>query len=618
MRRWCARSKEIRQIFGKVLHQEFPIFFERLKFRQIVFIFLAVGLISYANAIFHPFVHDDVALIQNNPQIASWKDLSSYFLKTDSVKDVAPIVNAYYRPFLEIFYKIEYVFFGASPYGYHFLNVMVHIANSLLIYGMTFLLSHRKSLAMSVAILFLVHPVQVEAVACISGISNLLYAFFCLLSALLYILSDQNKTKPTAMMFYVLSLCFFVLALLTKEQAIILPLLIFLYEFYFLKTKDGSLARAVLRWSAMGILTFGYLIYRKLILASALPSLLGHPQEFYLRLLSIPKTLLTYFTILVVPINLHYYRCLDILQFSILPVCVLGFVAVAVIYGLSLLSCDDRKFAVFGLGWFFLTLLPVLNIVPLIVEYSFIMISEHFLYFPICGFLIFVMLMFGRFSGAIFKEKAFRANAVFLCVLVPVFMGTTIKQNSYWRGEIPLFERTLRFQKNIGRIHVLLARAYYYQGEFDKAVDRFYAALDIIKGYASKTKEESAQRFYIGLIKGIHFDLAHCFEAKRDFKSALQQYQQAVILDPFDSVLCNSLGAAYLNLNRLNLAISSFQRAIELDPFNIMAMNNLALGYISQKEFKKAEALLHRALEINPNFQGAKQNLEQLQKSEEY
>ena len=274
-----------------------PIDFSKLKFTPIFAVLFLSGILAYHQAIFFPFVHDDIVFIRQNPHIAALAQVSDFFKPGERIVSIA---NSYWRPALEAVYRGEYQLFGFNPHGYHFLNILLHILNSSLVFyclhiifkksGMT-----RSGIAFAVALVFLLHPVQSETVACVSGISNLLYVFFCLLSFWLYLRSATG-----------LALIVYALALLTKEQAIIFPFLVLLYEYCFGTDRDKN---AVDRFSRLGrffLVAILYFIVRKIIFGAALVPLLQYQQELFLRLLAIPRTLLMYFQILLWPQGLHY------------------------------------------------------------------------------------------------------------------------------------------------------------------------------------------------------------------------------------------------------------------------------------------------------------------------
>ena len=593
----------------------FEQYLQKASFLKIILILGVVSFIAYANSIPHPFVHDDVVLIQNNPHITRWDDLSLIFLKPPTLRDTIPIANTYYRPLLEIFYKIQYLFFGLNPYSFHLCNVILHIVNGILIYLIMIFLTESKLLPFSVAMLFLIHPVQSEAVACISGISNLLYTMFLLCSFVFYLFSETEEKKTREILLYIVSLISFVFALFTKEQALVLPLLIILYEVCFIRSQKRPLIQRGLRLAGILILAFGYLWLRKIILKNALPEFFTHPQELWLRILSIPRTLIAYFKIILFPVNLHYYRNVDTLEPFIFPTILLLIIIVAIIFLIRSLPRQDLPLLIFGLGWFLVALLPTLNILPLIIEYSYIFNSEHFLYFPLLGFLLFFVIAFTRYLNLIFQKRGIRAVTVSFLLMSFIFTGATVKQNTYWRGEIPLFERTLTFEKHLGRVHILLAQAYYFHHDTDKAIAEYQKALGILEGYTRKVNDETARRFYMGFIKEIHFGLAHCYEAKSDFNSSMREYEKILSMDPQDSVIYNNLGVNYLNVGNIERAMEYFKEAVGLNSHNVMAINNLALCYIQKGNPEEAERLLTEALAVDTGFISARQNLEHLLQS---
>ena len=134
-----------------------------------VVIIVLLGLLTYAGAVRHPFVHDDVVFILQNPFIARWDNIGDAFLNPSIPQSFHGLVTPYYRPLLEVVYRLEYALFGFNPYGFHFINVIVHIANGLLLWALLRRLLDDKAVAFLASVIFVVHPVQSEAVACGSG-----------------------------------------------------------------------------------------------------------------------------------------------------------------------------------------------------------------------------------------------------------------------------------------------------------------------------------------------------------------------------------------------------------------------------------------------------------------
>ena len=506
----------------------FSLLYDR--FLKVVLILFLIGFAAYFNSIPHPFVHDDVVFIQNNQTLGDWDDVPSLFLRSSTTDGTISIVNSYYRPLLDILYKIQYALFGFDPHGYHLFNVLLHIANSILVYRLILLLlkchfdSNGKvllhspqALAFCTAIFFLIHPVQSEAVACIAGVSNLIFVFFCLLSLICYLKAGQKEFSGYGIWWYAAALIFFLAALFSKEQAVMLPLLAGLLQFCFLGEfgqNSSNRGRRFLRLAGFFIVACGYLLFRNTVAGNPLGSILTYKGELILRILHIPDVLLMFLGILVFPYGLHYYRSTDILQPYFFSTAALIFFLGALVFLIKSLPRDSRRWLIFAGGWFFVTLLPVLNIVPLINEYSLILTAEHFLYLPMVGFVLFAFWLGSFVVRMIFKGRAGGVNVLLMSSLGLICMAATIKQNTYWRGEIPLFERVVRFEKNFGRGHLLLAKAYYFHQEYDRAIVEYEIALGIMQSYFKRAKVPEAQKFYLGFIQEIYFDLARCYEAR--------------------------------------------------------------------------------------------------------
>ncbi len=586
-------------------------FFERLTFSKAIIILLVLGCLIYGGTLRNPFVHDDFVFIVGNPDIGRWDDLKDIFFKPSRFGESHTIINQYYRPVLDIFCKIQYMIFSFNPAGYHLTNLIFHILNSLLVYWIFVFFIKNKKLSLVGASIFLVHPVQTEAVCAIAGISNLLLTFFCLLSFIFYIKACQSRANLNFYLRYAFSLVIFSVVLFLKERAVIFPFLILFFESYVYNSQSNIkfLLRRFLYSIPFFVVLIGHFVFREFALGKAFPQFFSNPQELILRVISIPKAILVYFKILIFPIDLHYYRSLNILDYSVYPSIALLLLIVVFLFILRLLSKQNRRIFYFGVGWFFISLLPILNIVPLINEYSFISAAEHFLYFPLVGFILALLAILKEIKEKFSSKYFSRISSLFSIIIIFLFSILTIRQGDYWKGEIPLFERTLVFQKDFGRVRILLARAYYFGRNYDKAIEEYHKALEIMHGYVFRVKGTQMEKFYLSFVKEIYFDLAHCYENKGDFHIAIEEYQKCLIIDPFDSKILGNIGTAYFYLERIDEAISYHEKALKIDPQDILALNNLAICYIQRNEFKKAEEILQHVLTLDPNLVSAQKNL---------
>ncbi|HLF18283.1 MAG TPA: tetratricopeptide repeat protein [Candidatus Omnitrophota bacterium] len=566
-----------------------------------IFALLSVlGLLAFGNAVNHPFVHDDIVFIEDNPHIKEI-NLVDIFLYTSSSAGKTPVINTYWRPLLELFYRLEYKLVGLNPAGYHFINVLIHILNSFLIYQIMFLVSNkRKAFALALAVVFLIHPVQTEAVACVSGISNLLFTLLILGSLLLYVRSAGQK-KPGS---FWASLALFILALLTKEQAVILPFLILLYELCFLDKRRALFKPGI--YCYFLILLF-YLAFRNYYIGSVLSHIGTNTSELWLRLLATPRVLLMYLRVLFLPYDLHYYRSTDILQPFLLPTILLAIFLVVVFLVVQRTTWPKKTLLIFSVGWVLLCWGPVSTILPLINEYSLILTSEHFLYLPMVGVFLFLFTSIEGWT----QRNSQRSLWVFLLVCV-ISLAVTIRQNTFWRGEIPLFQRTLRYQSEFGRVHSLLAGAYFWERQYPQAIQEYKKAYAIMSGYLPKSQDKKSTKFYREFLKTICFNMAHSYEALHQYEEALHWLQQAIALDPGDTTLYNNLGIDLARLKKPLEAKEHFEKALAIDPGNVMAKTNLATIYIFLNEREQALRLYGEILQQHPEDAATRANYQLL------
>jgi len=547
-----------------------------------------ITFLVFLSAINHPFVHDDVVFIVQNPHIAHLDQWFNIFTHASLAGGGGS--NAYYRPVLEIVYRLEYALFGFHAAGFHAVNLLIHVINGLLIFTLLRRFHFAQWTAYAVSLIFLIHPVQTEAVACVAGISNELCALFMILTLRCYVQAPS-----------IWVIIFFIIAFLTKEQAVVLPLLLILTDIYLKRIKMYQW------WLLFGLMTIALLWLRThLTGAHIVQDIMQSPGELRLRLLAIPRTLLMYLRLLVWPTHLHYYRNTDILASNGLGFALLA--GLAAFGGWMVTQYQiNRRVILFGLAWFLICLMPVLNIVPLVNEYSYIMSAEHFLYLPMIGILIVAAVGVERFL-----TKRYQVIALVVCTLV--FGWISVQQNRYWSSEVALFERMSQYEPNFGRGQLLLARAYDNAGQSILAQKHYQRALDIMKAYRAKSVNANATRFYDGFIKDIYFYQAQSFKAQGRFNEAINAYQASLALDARSVIALEGLALSYLSLQQYEEAITTFNQALVIDPQNASLLNNLAIVYLKQGDNNQAEQFFKMALGVDPVYMPARRSLDEMMK----
>jgi len=251
-----------------------------------------VGVLAYTNSLQGQFLWDDESLVQYNPYIKDWSHLPKIF--TSRLGSAAKESGAFYRPVQTFTYLIDYSFWRLNVFGYHLVNMVWHILVAMSIFGLIQILFQNRKLSLLTALLFVVHPIHTEAVSYISGRADSLVAFFMILSYIFYLKHDQKHGA----ILLVLMVMSYVLALLSKEISLVLPLLIWLYHYAFKKPIN---MKAFLTLIGTVI---GYILWRGLVIGTNSMAE-GTVPTFFERLPGVFIALTNYFSILLFPFDLH-------------------------------------------------------------------------------------------------------------------------------------------------------------------------------------------------------------------------------------------------------------------------------------------------------------------------
>src|SRR5260370_27866852 len=186
---------------------------------------LVVVLLCYANALPNGFVFDDHVNLQNNPLLRK-------------IGNVPKLLLSGFRPLREISYAFDFALWGERPFGFHLTNILIHAANTMLVFVVIRRLIGDVAASALGALIFAIHPIQPDAVTYISGRRDVLFAFFYLASFhsyLAYRRVAEARNPPHwrrfALLYFALFLFLWVLGLISKEMAASLPFVIFVWNF---------------------------------------------------------------------------------------------------------------------------------------------------------------------------------------------------------------------------------------------------------------------------------------------------------------------------------------------------------------------------------------------------
>src|SRR5688572_931362 len=177
---------------------------------------VVVVFLCFANALRNEFVFDDIYLVTVNHQIRSLN---------------LPLLLSSYRPTRDISYAIDFALWGENPFGFHLTSILIHAANVLLVFSLVRRLTKDIVSATIAALIFAVHPIQTDSVTYISGRRDVLFTSFYILAFHSYLSYYRRRWSVKAVAFFLLFLLLWLLSLLSKEMAVSLPVLIFVWHF---------------------------------------------------------------------------------------------------------------------------------------------------------------------------------------------------------------------------------------------------------------------------------------------------------------------------------------------------------------------------------------------------
>jgi len=536
-----------------------------------VILIILLGLIVYADSLSGKFVWDDGILINDNPHIRSWVNIAKIF--TESVKGGVKKESNFYRPVQILTYMADYSLWRFEAAGYHLTNILLHILAALAVYRLICILFNDILLSLLAAAFFVSHPIHTEVVTYISGRSDSLAALFMLLCLIFYVRDIRLKRAYI----YPAALSSYVLALLSRENSLILPLLLLVYHYSF--NERFSLKR----FGPILLAIPAYLLARTAVLGPLLPASPYPGSTFLQRLPGMFVAIAEYTRLFLLPLNQHMEYGYALFSF-LDPRAISGLLII-----LSLIICAVKmrrtdKVIPFSISWFLVALIPVSQIYPLNAY-----MAEHWLYLPSIG----LFLLLARGLTVLYRNKRFQAAAVSIIVILLSFYSClAIRQNDYWKDPVSFYEKTLKYAPDSYRIHYNLGIAYSSVGKYEEAVASYKKALTL-----NPTYEQA------------YYGLGNAYAAGGKREEAITAYKKCIEITPAYSPAYNNLGRISSDMGNVDEAIALYVKAVEVDPGCFNAYYNLGDEYRRLKRNKDAIASYEKALKIDPEDAATHNNL---------
>jgi protein O-mannosyl-transferase len=467
---------------------------------------VVIVFLVFANSIGNEFVFDDIYLITTNKQIHSLN---------------LPLLLSSYRPIRDISYAVDFALWGEQPFGYHLSSILIHAVNVLLVFSLVFRLTKDLLSATLTALIFAVHPIQTDSVTYIAGRRDLLFTTFYILAFHSYLTYYRTRWSVKAGVCFILFLSCWTLSLLSKEMAVSLPILIFVWHFCDAWDEDsGSLLQRAWRtlkaalnrerwfWLAISAASIAFTAYYVVVRGASRRIGVGKFEywggSFYLNMLTVIRVHAWYLKQLVFPTPIAQYLGAFEISESMFdwrfPLS-LVIVGAVLVYGFWQLNRD--KLMAFAIFSYFVFLLPVSQLIP-----HHELLADHYLYLPMMSFGLFVSLLVKRIGNSgMIRNKALYVIAGVVLIVLSVM---TARQNRTWQNERALWSSNYKAVPNSPRAALNLGNTY-QDTEPEKAEELFKRALTL--NPTTAIKDTLYDRLAVVLLNQRKFDEAEFYVA---------------------------------------------------------------------------------------------------------
>jgi protein O-mannosyl-transferase len=570
----------------------------------------AVTIFMYQPAWNGGFIWDDDAYVTNNELLTAPDGLRRIWFSLDSPSQYFPLVYSTFR--------IEHALWGLNPTGYHWVNLLLHIVNALLVWRVLARLNVPG--AWLAGAIFALHPVQVESVAWITERKNVLMGFFFLLTLLAWVAFVDERTKRP-WRFYGLALILYVLALSAKTTACTLPaallLILWLQKKAINKRRLSQVVPFLILGIGMGLLAVWWEHYhqgtRGVLFA------LG-PIE---RLLIASRAVWFYLSKLIWPFNLTFIYP----KWNISPAHPLDYAWLLAGIALCAVIYFARRYVGRGVevaaAFFVATLSPVLGFIMLY-TFRYTFVADHYQYLASIGPIALASAGVATLADTFKRRRPLILSAA-VCLIV-ILAVMTWRQAAMYGDIEALWRTTLARNPSCWMAHNNLGIVLFQKGNSDEAIDHYRTTLEMQPDFW-----DADYNLGIALLSKGQVDeaIAHCSNAvriapndpdalvalgnallqKERIDDAIVYYQKALSLRPDYFLAHHSLGHAFLEKGEIDAAISHCRAALLIQPENADAHTNLAIALDEKGQTAEAVQNYEKALAISPQSVSALTNL---------
>jgi len=552
--------------------------------------------LTYAHTLQAPFTFDDWANIEENPAIRL-EQLSLEGIRRAAFDTIIGEVTSTHRPVAFVSFALNYYFHQYHVFGYHLVNILIHVLTGICLYlflkttlGLAPLRARYASrhwLPFLAVLIWLVHPVQIQAVTYIVQRMTSMAALFYLLSLYLYVRARLAESVNRKWLLFAGCTLAGLLAMGCKETSATLPFFLVLYEWYFFQdlSRDWLKRYLPLLLGVVGLLGLVAFVYLKgAPLATIMQSYSLYDFTPGERVMTEFRVVLFYISLLLFPhpsrLNLDHDFPVSHSLFD--PVTtLLAAVTVAGLIGLAVYLARRERLLSFCLLWFFGNLVIESSVIGLD------LVFEHRNYLPSMLVSVLAVDLSSRYL------KSIRWGMAVACLVVLLLSFWTYQRNAVWNDNITLWRDAVQKSPHSPRVHNNLALALVEADRIGEGIIHCREAIRLDPDFT--------------LAYGI---CGKAFFLQGKYDEAIHHFREALRIKPSNIRNRNNLGAALLEKGEYDEAIHHFREVLRIEPFNVKGLNNLGAALLGKGEYDQAMHYFQEALRIQPGHAPARKNLQ--------
>jgi tetratricopeptide (TPR) repeat protein len=513
-----------------------------------------------------------------NNGFTNWDDLGQLVQNEDvhelSLSNTVKIFSSFYigmyQPFTTLVYGFIYSIFGENATAFHVFSLMVHLLNVMLVFILIRRFSRNDTVALMTSALFALSPMQVESVAWVSALSNLLFTAFYLLAVISYL----RYVRRQKLRYLVYTLIFFSFSLLSKPAAVTLPVVLLFMDLYFRRRLNMRLLLEKAPFFLMAVLIGLIIIFAR----EEAGHIIDISDRFGLgsRVLMVIYALAYYIANLLVPVGLSAFHPYPVeglpIAYYIAP-----FIPIMLIFLVIRLRGEPGRQVTTGLILFFVSIAIVLEIIPVGVQ----VVKERYVYLPSVGlYYAFATLLIFLLAGR--KLSRWLPSAI-MALFIVYFSVSTFSRSRTWHDSLSLWDDVLEQYPEASAALINRGNAWQEKEAFDNAINDYTQAI--------KWEPQAADAY---LNRGlVNYKLQKTVQAIHDF-------DQAILLGIDDAEAYNNRGLLRASQNDFSGALADFDIATQKDPQFVAAWINKGLLYANRSENTMAINALNEAIRIDP------------------